>query len=83
MFALVDINSFYASWETVFRPDLEGKLVVVLSNNDGCIVACNAEVKNCGVQMGGPYFKLKDLFRRNGVIVFSSNYELYAICRIG
>lgn len=78
MFALVDVNSFYASCETVFRPDLQGKPVVVLSNNDGCVVACNAEAKSCGVQMGGPYFKQKDLFRRNGVIAFSSNYELYA-----
>ena len=78
MFALVDVNSFYASCETVFRPDLKGKPVVVLSNNDGCVVACNAEAKKCGVQMGGPYFKQKDLFRHRGVIAFSSNYELYA-----
>lgn len=78
MFALVDVNSFYASCETVFRPDLKGKPVVVLSNNDGCVVACNAEAKKCGVIMGGAYFKQKDLFRRHGVIAFSSNYELYA-----
>lgn len=78
MFALIDVNSFYASCETVFRPDLKGKPVVVLSNNDGCVVACNAEAKSCGVQMGGPYFKQKDLFRHHGVIAFSSNYELYA-----
>lgn len=78
MFALVDVNSFYASCETVFRPDLKGKPVVVLSNNDGCVVACNAEAKSSGVQMGGPYFKQKDLFRHHGVIAFSSNYELYA-----
>lgn len=78
MFALVDVNSFYASCETVFRPDLKGKPVVVLSNNDGCVVACNAEAKRCGVIMGGPYFKQKDLFQRYGVTAFSSNYELYA-----
>lgn len=78
MFALVDVNSFYASCETVFRPDLQGKPVVVLSNNDGCVVACNAEAKNCGVQMGGPYFKQKELFHHYGVTAFSSNYELYA-----
>ncbi|WP_183269967.1 Y-family DNA polymerase [Buttiauxella sp. A111] len=78
MFALVDVNSFYASCETIFRPDLKGRPVVVLSNNDGCVVACNAEAKRCGVKMGGPYFKQKDLFRHHGVIAFSSNYELYA-----
>ncbi|UNK62712.1 Y-family DNA polymerase [Buttiauxella ferragutiae] len=78
MFALVDVNSFYASCETIFRPDLKGKPVVVLSNNDGCVIARNAEAKNCGVQMGGAYFKHRELFRQNGVIVFSSNYELYA-----
>lgn len=76
MFALVDVNSFYASCETIFRPDLKGKPVVVLSNNDGCVIARNAEAKNCGVQMGGAYFKHRELFRQNGVIVFSSNYEL-------
>ncbi|OAT17468.1 error-prone lesion bypass DNA polymerase V [Buttiauxella noackiae ATCC 51607] len=76
MFALVDVNSFYASCETVFRPDLKGKPVVVLSNNDGGVVACNAEAKNCGVQMGGPYFKQKELFHHYGVTAFSSNYEL-------
>lgn len=78
MFALVDVNSFYASCEAVFRPDLKGKPVVVLSNNDGCIIARNAEAKNCGVPMGAPYFKQKDLFRQKGVVAFSSNYELYA-----
>lgn len=78
MFALVDVNSFYASCETVFRPDLKGKPVVVLSNNDGCVIARSAEAKLLGVKMGDPYFKQKDLFRRCGVICFSSNYELYA-----
>ena len=78
MFALVDVNSFYASCETVFRPELKGKPVVVLSNNDGCVIARSAEVKLLGVKMGDPYFKQKDLFRRCGVVCFSSNYELYA-----
>lgn len=78
MFALVDVNSFYASCETVFRPDLKGKAVVVLSNNDGCVIARSAEAKLLGVKMGDPYFKQKDLFRRCGVVCFSSNYELYA-----
>ncbi len=78
MFALVDVNSFYASCETVFRPDLKGRPVVVLSNNDGCVIARNAEAKTIGVKMGDPYFRQKDLFRRCGVVCFSSNYELYA-----
>lgn len=77
MFALVDVNSIYASCETVFRPDLKGRPVVVLSNNDGCVIARSAEAKPF-VKMGGPYFKQKDQFRRQGVICFSSNYELYA-----
>ncbi|WP_139530368.1 Y-family DNA polymerase [Klebsiella michiganensis] len=77
MFALVDVNSFYASCETVFRPDLKGRPVVVLSNNDGCVIARSAEAKQF-VKMGDPYFKQKDIFRRHGVICFSSNYELYA-----
>lgn len=78
MFALVDVNSFYASCETAFRPDLKGRPVVVLSNNDGCVIARNAEAKAIGVKMGDPYFRQKDLFRRCGVVCFSSNYELYA-----
>lgn len=78
MFALVDVNSFYASCETAFRPDLKGRPVVVLSNNDGCVIARNAEAKRAGVKMGDPYFKQKDLFRRYDVVCFSSNYELYA-----
>ncbi|EPL2278266.1 Y-family DNA polymerase [Klebsiella pneumoniae] len=77
MFALCDVNSFYASCETVFRPDLKGRPVVVLSNNDGCVIAHSAEAKPF-VKMGKPYFKQKEQFRRQGVICFSSNYELYA-----
>lgn len=78
MIALVDVNSFYASCETAFRPDLKGRPVVVLSNNDGCVIARNAEAKTVGVKMGDPYFKQRDLFHRYGVVCFSSNYELYA-----
>lgn len=77
MFALCDVNSFYASCETVFRPDLKGRPVVVLSNNDGCVIARSQEAKPF-VKMGEPYFKQKDMFRRHGIIAFSSNYELYA-----
>ncbi|HDX4048738.1 TPA: Y-family DNA polymerase [Enterobacter soli] len=77
MFALCDVNSFYASCETVFRPDLKGRPVVVLSNNDGCVIARSPEAKPF-VKMGEPYFKQKDIFRRHGVVSFSSNYELYA-----
>ncbi|VAO22094.1 Error-prone [Klebsiella quasipneumoniae] len=77
MFALCDVNSFYASCETVFRPDLKGRPIVVLSNNDGCVIARSPEAKPF-VKMGEPYFKQKDMFRRHGIIAFSSNYELYA-----
>ncbi|WP_449507638.1 translesion error-prone DNA polymerase V subunit UmuC [Enterobacter ludwigii] len=78
MFALVDVNSFYTSCETVFRPDLQGKPVVVVSNNDGCIISRSAEAKALGISMAGPYFQLKDELRRQKVQVFSSNYALYA-----
>lgn len=77
MYALVDVNSFYASCETVFRPDLKGRPVVVLSNNDGCVIARSAEAKGL-VTMGAPYFKQREIFRRYGIVTFSSNYELYA-----
>ena len=75
MFALVDVNSFYASCETVFRPDLRGRPAVVLSNNDGCVIARSAEAKKF-VTMGEPFFKQREQFRRHGIIAFSSNYEL-------
>ena len=78
MFALVDANSFYASCETIFRPDLRGKPVVVCSNNDGCIVARSAEAKKLGIKMGDPLFKNERFFEEKGVVVFSSNYTLYA-----
>lgn len=78
MFALCDVNSFYASCETIFKPDLKGRPVVVLSNNDGCVIARSAEAKAASITMGEPFFKQKDLFRRADVVCFSSSYELYA-----
>lgn len=76
--ALIDCNNFYVSCERVFNPRLEGKPVVVLSNNDGCAVARSNEVKALGVKMGQPWFELKDLARKHGIIAQSSNYALYA-----
>lgn len=76
-FGLADCNNFYCSCERVFRPDLRNKPVVVLSNNDGCIVARSEESKRLGIKMGEPYFKIKDLLEKNDVAVFSSNYILY------
>lgn len=78
MFALVDVNSFYASCERVFRPDLEGKPIVVVSNNDGCIISLSREAKQFGIKMGEPYFKFKEKGYPAWVYVFSSNYALYA-----
>lgn len=78
IFALIDCNNFYASCETLFRPALHGRPVVVLSNNDGCVVARSAETKALGIKMGTPWHMLKDLARRHGIIAFSSNYALYA-----
>jgi len=78
MFALVDVNSFYASCETVFRPDLRGRPVVVLSSNDGCVVARSREAKACGIKMGGPWFKIARDAERQDVVAFSSNYAYYA-----
>lgn len=77
-FALVDGNNFYVSCERVFNPKLEGRPMVVLSNNDGCVVARSAEVKALGVKMGEPWFKLKELAHKHHIIAYSSNYTLYA-----
>ena len=77
MFALVDCNNFYASCERVFRPDLVGKPIVVLSNNDGCVIARSNEAKDVGVPMGAPAFENEELFRKNNVHVFSPNFALY------
>jgi len=76
--ALIDVNNFYVSCERVFNPKLEGRPVVVLSNNDGCAVARSNEVKALGVKMGQSWFQLKDLARKHGIITYSSNYALYA-----
>lgn len=78
MFALADVNSFYASCEKVFRPDLRNKPVVVLSNNDGCIIARSAESKRLGIKMGMPWFQVREQRFPERVLAFSSNYELYA-----
>ncbi|EBL8264191.1 DNA polymerase V subunit UmuC [Salmonella enterica] len=78
MYALADVNSFYASCEKVFRPDLRNKPVVVLSNNDGCVIARSPEAKRLGIKMGVPWFQLKMTQFPEPVITFSSNYELYA-----
>jgi DNA polymerase V len=77
MFLLIDCNNFYASCERVFNPKLEGKAVVVLSNNDGCIVARSNEAKALNIDMGLPYFKIKDILVKHDVAVLSSNYALY------
>lgn len=76
--ALVDGNNFYVSCERVFNPKLENRPVVVLSNNDGCAVARSSEVKALGVKMGTPWFQMKDLARKHGIVALSSNYALYA-----
>jgi len=77
MYGLIDCNNFYASCERVFQPSLNGKAIVVLSNNDGCVIARSAEAKALGIPMGEPAFKLKELIESNQVAVFSSNYVLY------
>ncbi len=76
--ALVDCNNFYVSCERLFQPWLENRPVVVLSNNDGCVVARSQEVRALGVKMAAPWFQLKALARQHGIIAFSSNYTLYA-----
>lgn len=77
MYALADCNNFFVSCERVFRPDLEGKPVIVLSNNDGCAIARSNEAKALGIRMGAPYFKIRDIVERNNVAVFSGNHALY------
>ncbi len=77
MFALIDCNNFYASCERVFRPDLNGKPIVVLSNNDGCVIARSNEAKAVGIPMGAPAFEYEKLFKQHQVHVFSANFALY------
>ena len=78
IFALIDCNAFYVSCERVFNPKLNNRPVVALSNNDGCIIARSKEAKALGIKMGVPLFKVKDIVEKENVIVFSSNYTLYA-----
>jgi DNA polymerase V len=89
MIALVDCNNFYASCERLFQPALQHKPIVVLSNNDGCVIARSDEAKALGIEMGAPSFLIESLLKQHDVSVFSSNYTLYgdlsdhpcAICR--
>ena len=75
--ALIDCNSFYVSCERLFNPKINNKPVVVLSNNDGCVISRSTEAKRLGIKMGEPYFKVKELVKKNNVHIFSSNYSLY------
>lgn len=77
MYALADCNNFFVSCERVFRPELNGKPVIVLSNNDGCAIARSNEAKVLGIRMGEPFFRIREMVEKNGVAVFSSNYSLY------
>lgn len=77
MFALIDCNNFYASCERVFRPDLNHRPIVVLSNNDGCVIARSNEAKDIGIPMGAPAFEFEKIFKQNQVHVFSANFPLY------
>ena len=77
MVGLIDCDNFFCSCERVFRPDLAGKPVVVLSNNDGCVVARSKEVKEMGIPEGLPYYQLMQQYPNAGIVAFSSNYTLY------
>src|SRR3978361_2385043 len=77
MYALVDCNNFYCSCERVFRPKLEGRPVIVLSNNDGCAISRSEEAKAIGIAMAAPAFMMQELIDLHDVAVFSSNYTLY------
>ena len=78
MFALIDCNNFYVSCERVFNPSLNGRPVIVLSNNDGCAISRSDEAKKLGIPMGAPIFKYKSLIKKHNIVVLSSNYPLYA-----
>lgn len=77
IFALIDCDNFFVSCERLFRPDLEGRPVVVLSSNDGCVISRSNEAKNLGIPMAAPAFKYRQLFNEQGVVRFSANFELY------
>ena len=76
-FAHIDCNNFYASCERTFNPSLNGRPVIVLSNNDGCAIARSNEAKALGIKMGEPAFKIKDIIEQHNVAVFSANFQLY------
>ncbi len=76
-FALIDCNNFYVSCERLFQPKLANTPVVVLSNNNGCIVSRSSEVKALGIRMGEPWFKIEQFAKKHGIVAFSSNYTLY------
>ena len=78
MFGLADCNNFFVSCERVFNPSLNGRPVIILSNNDGCVIARSNEAKRLGIKMGHPYFQLEALIKRHDVAVYSSNYALYS-----
>lgn len=78
MFALIDGNNFYCSCERVYRPELKQQPIIVLSNNDGCVISRSSEAKDIGIKMGVPYFQIQHLIQQRKLTVFSSNYELYA-----
>src|SRR5258707_9210708 len=78
VFALIDCNNFYVSCERAFNAAIQNKPVIVLSNNDGCVVARSNEVKKLHIKMGQPVFEIKDLIEKHKIILFSSNYSLYA-----
>ena len=77
MFALIDCNNFYASCERLFRPDLHHQPIVVLSNNDGCVIARSNEAKALGIKMGEPFFMIQEAVKKHTIHAFSSNYTLY------
>src|SRR5690554_3619517 len=77
MIGIADCNNFYASCQRVFDPSLNGKPIIVLSNNDGCVVARSNEAKSLGIQMGVPVFEIKEIIEKSNVSVFSSNYTMY------
>ena len=83
MYALVDCNNFFVSCERAFQPELEGRPVVVLSNNDGCVVARSNESKAMGIKMGTPFFKVRYLVEQGRLVVRSSNYPLWRPFRAG
>jgi len=77
MYALIDGNNFYVSCERVFRPDLRGRPVVVLSNNDGCAISRSNEAKALGIRMGAPWYQLRSLVQSHGLVALSANFALY------